>query len=169
MVKSHCNYYCSTQARGVCDFSPPLGDVEAGRSPSDTGLPVVGSVQLDFGDTEITASAALTVDSTSIIYVGYTNSSGNFVGVVRISLYTKTFKIHEIVLVSKSVVPHHYYFTISTFPWPGKFFLHKNDVISCESAAVGEWTGLHICGYRIICKCSSIGFLQNVYANLIFV
>ena len=72
------------QALGVCDFSPPLGDVEAGRSPSDTGLPVAGSVQLDFGDTEITASAALTVDSTSTICVGYTNNSGYFVGVVRI-------------------------------------------------------------------------------------
>ena len=68
----------------MCDFSPPLGDVEAGRNPSDAGLPVVGSVQLEFGDTEITASAALTVDSTSIIYVGYTNGSGNFVGAVRI-------------------------------------------------------------------------------------
>ena len=43
------------QARGVCDFSPPLGDVEAGRNPSDTGLPVAGSVQLEFGDTQITA------------------------------------------------------------------------------------------------------------------
>ena len=68
----------------MCDFSPPLGDVEAGRNPSDTGLPVVGSVQLEFGDTEITASAALTVDSTSIIYVGYTNGTGYFVGAVRV-------------------------------------------------------------------------------------
>ena len=69
----------------MCDFSPPLGDVEAGSgNPSDTGLPVAGSVQLDFGDTQITASAALTVDSTSIIYVGYTNDSGYFVGAVRI-------------------------------------------------------------------------------------
>ena len=72
------------QARGVCDFSPPLGDVEAGRNPSDTGLPVVGSLQLEFGDTEITSSVAITVDSTSIIHVGYTNASGNFVGAVRI-------------------------------------------------------------------------------------
>ena len=72
------------QTRGVCDFSPPLGDVEAGRSQSDTGLPVVGSVQLEFGETEITASAAITIDSTSIIYVGYTNDSGYFVGAVRI-------------------------------------------------------------------------------------
>ena len=54
------------------------------QAQSDTGLPVVGSVQLEFGDTEITASAALTVDSTSIIYIGYTNGSGNFVGAVRI-------------------------------------------------------------------------------------
>ena len=72
------------QAHGVCDFSPPLGDVDAERSPFDTGSPVVGSVQLEFGNTEITASAALTVDSTSIIYVGFTNDSGNFVGAVRI-------------------------------------------------------------------------------------
>ena len=72
------------QARGVCDFNPPLGDVEAGLNPSDTGLPVAGSVQLEFGDTQITASAALTVDSTSIIYAGYTNGSGYFVGAVRI-------------------------------------------------------------------------------------
>ena len=74
----------AVQARGVCDFSPPLGDVEAGRNPSDTGLPVVGSLQLEFGDTEITSSVAITVDSTSIIYVGYTNGSGYFVGAVRI-------------------------------------------------------------------------------------
>ena len=35
----------------------------------------------------ITASAAITVDSTSIVYVGYTNSSGNFIGKVRIDNY----------------------------------------------------------------------------------
>ena len=70
------------QARGVCDFSPPLGDVEA-VNPAP-GSPVAGPVRLDFGDTEITASAAITVDSTSIVYSGYTNSSGNFLGAVRI-------------------------------------------------------------------------------------
>ena len=77
------DWLCSTvlQARGVCDFSPPLGDVDA--VGSDPGSPVAGSVQLDFGDTQMTASTALTVDSTSIVYVGYTNSSGTFVGVVR--------------------------------------------------------------------------------------
>ena len=68
----------------MCDFNLPLGDVEAGRNPSDTGLPVAGSVRLEFGNTQITASAAITVDSTSIVYTGYTNSSGNFVGAVRI-------------------------------------------------------------------------------------
>ena len=47
------------------------------------GSPVAGSVRLEFGDTEITASAAITVDSTSIVYTGYTNSSGNFLGAVR--------------------------------------------------------------------------------------
>ena len=46
------------QARGVCDFSPPLGDVEAGRNPSDTGLPVAGSVQLEFGDTDNSISSS---------------------------------------------------------------------------------------------------------------
>ena len=86
----------------MCDFSPPLGDVRAGRFPSDTGSPAVGSVQLEFGDTEITASTALTVDSTSIIYVGYTNSSGNFVGAVRIETYTITSKFMKMALVSKS-------------------------------------------------------------------
>ena len=72
----------SLQARGVCDFSPPLGNVEA-VDPAP-GSPVAGPVRLDFGDTEITASAAITVDSTSIVYSGYTNSSGNFLGAVRI-------------------------------------------------------------------------------------
>ena len=69
-------------AQGVCNFSVPLGDVEA-VDPAP-GSPVVGPVRLEFGDTEITTSLALTVDSTSIIYTGYTNSSGNFVGAVRI-------------------------------------------------------------------------------------
>ena len=55
---------------------------------SDPGSPVVGSQRLDFGDTEITASAAITVDSTSIVYVGYANSSGNFIGEVRIDNHT---------------------------------------------------------------------------------
>ena len=65
----------------MCDFSPPLGDVEA-VDPAP-GSPVAGSVRLEFGDTQITASAAITVDSISVIYAGYTNSSGNFVGLVR--------------------------------------------------------------------------------------
>ena len=69
------------QPHNVCQFSPPLGNVEA-RFP-DPGYPVAGSQLLDFGDTEITASAAITVDSTSIVYVGYTNSSGSFLGEVR--------------------------------------------------------------------------------------
>ena len=65
----------------MCDFSLPLGNVEA-TDPAP-GSPVAGAVRLEFGDTQITASAAITVDSTSIIYVGYTNSTGNFVEVVR--------------------------------------------------------------------------------------
>ena len=70
------------QAQGVCDFSPPLGDVEA-VDPAP-GSPVAGSVRLNFGDTQITASAAITVDSTSIVYAGYTNTSGEFLGAVSI-------------------------------------------------------------------------------------
>ena len=51
------------------------------------GSPVDGSRRLDFGDTLITASAAITVDSTSIVYAGYTTGSGNnIVGAVRINL-----------------------------------------------------------------------------------
>ena len=76
----------SLQARGVCDFNLPLGDVDA-FDPAP-GSPVAGSVQLEFGDTQITSSAAITVDSTSIIYVGYTNSSGDYVGAVRSLLPT---------------------------------------------------------------------------------
>ena len=102
----------------MCDFSPPLGDVDAGLNPSDTGLPVVGSVQLEFGDTEITASAALTVDSTSIVYVGFTNNSGYFVGVVRIK-YTITSKIYENGFWLPNLVLHHNYFTTATILWPG--------------------------------------------------
>ena len=75
----------SLQARGVCDFNLPLGDVEAVDPAS--GSPVAGPLRLEFGDTEITASAAITVDSTSIVYTGYTNSNGNFVGAVRGLLY----------------------------------------------------------------------------------
>ena len=70
----------------MCRFTQPLaiGDVEA-VDPTP-GYPVSGSLRLDFGNTQITASAAITVDSTSIIYAGYTNSSGKFVGAVRIKL-----------------------------------------------------------------------------------
>ena len=78
----------SLQPQSVCQFSPPLGDVEA-RAP-DPGYPVVRSPRLDFEDTVITASAAITVDSTSIVYVGYTNSSGNFIGEVGINSHMYT-------------------------------------------------------------------------------
>ena len=70
----------------MCDFSPPLGDVEA-VDPAP-GSPVIGPVRLEFEDTQITASAAITVDSTSIVYMGYTNSSGNFMGAVRNYCYS---------------------------------------------------------------------------------
>ena len=71
----------SLQVQGTCDFSLPLGNVEA--FDAAPGSPVVGQVRLDFGDTQITASVAIAVDSTSIVYTGYTNSSGSFVGAVR--------------------------------------------------------------------------------------
>ena len=60
----------------MCDFNLPLGNFDDN---------LAGSPRLEFGGTEITASAALTVDSTSIVYTGYTNSSGSFVGAVRTS------------------------------------------------------------------------------------
>jgi len=75
------------QPQDVCDFNqrPAIGDYQA--MASDPGSPVSGSLLMEFGGTEITASGAITVDSTSIVYVGYTNSSGNyFLGAVRISL-----------------------------------------------------------------------------------
>ena len=74
----------SLQPQGVCDFTLPLGDVEA-VDPAP-GSPVGGQVQLEFGDTEITTSVAITVDSTTVVYAGYTNGSGYFVGAVRIKL-----------------------------------------------------------------------------------
>ena len=58
----------------MCDFNLPLGNINVNLG---------GSERLEFEDNEITSSAAITVDFTSIIYVGYTNSSGNFVGAVR--------------------------------------------------------------------------------------
>ena len=69
----------------MCQFTQPIaiGDIEA-TDPAP-GYPVAGSLRLEFGDTRITASAAITVDSTSIIYTGYTNDSGSFVGAVRTS------------------------------------------------------------------------------------
>ena len=82
----------------MCQFTQPIaiGDIEALDS-SAPGYPVSGSLRLDFGNTQITASAAITVDSTSIIYTGYTNSSGNFVGVVRINL--KLLKVLKLFLL----------------------------------------------------------------------
>ena len=76
----------AVQAQGVCNFNLPLGDLEA-VDPAP-GSPVTGSVQLEFGDAQITSSVAITVDSTTIIYTGYTNSTGGyFVGAVRIEPY----------------------------------------------------------------------------------
>ena len=69
------------QPQSVCDFTLPLGNINDN---------VGGSVRLEFEDTEITASAAITVDSTSIVYTGYTNSSGSFVGAVRATLLNYT-------------------------------------------------------------------------------
>ena len=63
------------QARGVCDFDPPLA-----TSNGVTGLNRVAFS--GFMDT-ITESLAITVeDTTSLLYVGTTNSSGNFLTMV---------------------------------------------------------------------------------------
>ena len=67
------------QEQNMCNFNLPLGNINGNN---DVG----GSVQLEFDNTEITASAAITVDSTSIVYTGYTNSSGSFVGAVSTTL-----------------------------------------------------------------------------------
>ena len=129
----------SLQPQGVCQFSPPLGDVEA-RAPAP-GYPVAGSQRLDSGGTVITASAAITVDSTSIVYVGYTNSSGNyFLGAERISL-----AIHILYVTYNTLyIPssHHVY---HIFTSPRKCILYKHYVICCETTTMANWTRLHIC------------------------
>ena len=71
--------YTALQEQNMCNFNLPLGNI---NDNNDVG----GSVQLEFDNTEITASAAITVDFTSIVYTGYTNSSGSFVGAVRTTL-----------------------------------------------------------------------------------
>jgi len=53
----------------------------------------------------ITASAAITVDSTSIVYVGYTNDSGNFIGEVGINRHTYTICIQLNLSVLTSMLP----------------------------------------------------------------
>ena len=102
------------QPQGVCNFSVPLGDVEA-VDPAP-GSPVAGSVRLDFGDTQITASVALTVDSTSIVYTGYTNSSGNFVEVVRIwsSAYMIGMNSYIFFKSSSTSLQPHFYLCVET-------------------------------------------------------
>ena len=67
------------QEQNECNFNLPLGNID---DNNDVG----GSVRLEFDNTEITASAAITVDFTSIVYTGYANSSGSFVGAVRTTL-----------------------------------------------------------------------------------
>ena len=49
------------------------------------------------------------------------------------------------------------------FTWSGGFILHKNDVVSCETVGAGEWIGLHIYGYGIICKCLVLVFGIGVW------
>ena len=49
------------------------------------------------------------------------------------------------------LVPYHFYLI---FPWTRKSILHQQYVISCEAAAVGEWTTVYICGYSIVSRCS---------------
>ena len=70
----------------MCQFTQPIaiGDIEALDS-SAPGYPVGGSLRLEFGGTQITASVAITVDSTSIVYTGYTIGNEYFVGAVRTS------------------------------------------------------------------------------------
>ena len=107
------------QAQGVCNFNLPLGNV--GAANSAPGSPVAGSVRLNFEDTQITASAAITVDSTSIVYTGYTNSSENyFVGAVRIPLaiWLQLYKITSFFFVVVVVVffkPMQFYITATSF------------------------------------------------------
>ena len=97
----------------MCNFYVPLGDVRA--FDTAPGSPVDGSLRLDFGNTQITALAAITVDDTSVIYAGYTNSSGNFMGAVRNYCYTLDDYaiVHVFVLSvfkpsSTSLQPHFY-------------------------------------------------------------
>ena len=106
----------------MCDFSPPLGDVAA-VDPAP-GSPVAGPIRLDFGDTQITASAAITVDSTSIVYTGYTNSSGNFMGAVRLLPAYNCTKFHFIFFTffkNSSSTSLHLHFYLSL----GVHFTHK--------------------------------------------
>ena len=119
----------------MCQFTQPLaiGDVEA-VDPAP-GSPVGGSLRLDFGNTVITASTAITVDSTSIIYTGYTNSSGNYVGVVRINLGMLKIMYDSFHLFSSTSSSTHFHLK---FTWPRKSILHAQYDISCETAAVEE-------------------------------
>ena len=100
------------QAQGVCSFNIPLGNVEAANS--DPGSPVAGSVQLEFGDIEITASAAITVDSTSIVYTGYTIGNEYFVGAVRIPV--SAFSCTKLTFFFQSNLVLHHCQLISTCP-----------------------------------------------------
>ena len=105
----------------MCQFTQPLaiGDVEA-VDPAP-GSPVGGSLRLNFGNTEITASTAITVDSTSIIYAGYTDSNRYFMGAVRtnlemleiiISSFLFNFQFH-ITSISSSLGPERAFYTNS--------------------------------------------------------
>ena len=88
------------QTQSVCDFNLPLGNINDNLG---------GSVRLEFGDTQITASAAITVDSTSVIYAGYTNGSGYFVGAVRIKLNFIEGFIIILLMSFQLLVPHHFH------------------------------------------------------------
>ena len=70
------------QNNGSCNFSIPLGDIDGtSLTPS--------SVVLSLGNTEITASVAVTVESFSLMFIGYISSNGEYsVGVVYLILNT---------------------------------------------------------------------------------
>ena len=49
------------------------------------------------------------------------------------------------------LVPHHCHLI---FAWPRKSILYQWYVISCETAAVGEWAAVCVRGYRNISECN---------------
>jgi len=160
---------CSAfQPQNVCQFNNPtaLGDIETNPSTTNPapGSPVVGSPLLDFGDTEITASAAITVDSTSIVYVGYTNGSGNyFLGAVSIKLLRVYYCLH-LLYPFNFLVPHHG--CHPTFTSPRKCILYQRYVVSHKTTALAKWTELHIRSHGIVSEYFMIKLCKVKYCSL---